>query len=236
MQIPTSKTPVSKCLDLAAYSVRMLSKFPSNEALAPFAQSLQTLAQTLQVAQASYAEAVKAILPTRVDVKYEHFLSDRRIRLTQQKAEVADGKKGGEIANKAFPGGAAPIVWLVGVSQVNEMSDLAARLASLASVWPAAAEEAQAITKCCDGYKTAIEARQDAAQTANSLRAARDTAKAAFVAKYAEITSKVSKEFPRDTLMQELFFDDVRARSTAAQADEPGAELGIDEKETPPPA
>lgn len=235
MQIPTSKTPVSKCLDLAAYSIRMLSKFPSNETLTPLAQGLQTVAETLMTAQASYAGAVKAILPTRVDVKYEHFLADRRIRLTQQKAEVADGKKGGEIANKAFPGGAAPIVWLVGVSQLNEMTDLAARLESLTTVWPAAAEEAAAISKCCDGYKTAIEARQTAAQSANTLRAARDTAKAAFVSKYAELTSKVGKEFPRDTLMQELFFDDVRARSTAAQADEPGAELGIDEKEAPAP-
>lgn len=223
MQIPTSKTPVSKCLDLATYSVRMLSKFPANAALAPLAESLQAVAETLRVAQTSYAEAVKAILPTRVDVKYEHFLSDRRIRLTQQKAEVADGKKGGEIATRAFPEGAAPIVWLVGVSQVNEMSDLAARLGTLEASWPESVSEAQAIAQCRDAYKASLEARQNAGQAANSLRAVRDVAKASFIAKYAEITSRVGKEFPRDTLMQELFFDDVRSRSTLVEADEPGA-------------
>ena len=108
MQTPTGRTPVSKCLELAAYSARMLIKFPAHAGLALFAAQMQTAAQALSDAQTAYADAVRAILPTRVDVKYENFVSDRRIRLTQQKAEMADGKKGGAIAKQGFPEGSAP--------------------------------------------------------------------------------------------------------------------------------
>ena len=56
MQAPTTKTPVSKCIDLGAYSARMLVKFPAHPALIPLAarrcrasrrrsQRLTTLAQ-----------------------------------------------------------------------------------------------------------------------------------------------------------------------------------------------
>jgi hypothetical protein len=233
MQIPTSKTPVSKCLDLAGYGTRMLVKFPANAALAPLAAKMQSISQALSNAQDAYADAVKAILPTRVDVKYENFVSDRRIRLTQQKAEMADGKKGGAIAAQGFPEGSSPIVRLVGPSQVKAMSDLAGRLAALAAVWPEASAEAQAITQFRDDYEAAIKGRNNAGQAATNLRAARDVAKESFLTAYAEITSRVSAEFPRDTAMQDLFFDDVRSRSTAAQADDPEAEPSAEGDETP---
>jgi hypothetical protein len=235
MQTPTNKTPVSKCLDLAAYSVRLLVKFPANQALAPLAEKMQSAGQVLQRAQTNYADAVKAILPTRVDVKYENFVSDRRIRLTQQKAEMADGKKGGVIATQAFPEGSAPIVRLVGESQVNEMSLLAGRLAALAPLWPEAPAESQAISQLRDSYKTAVEGRHSAGQNAKNIRAIRDVAKESFLTAYAEITKRVGAEFPRDTVMQDLFFDDVRARSTAAQADEPEAEPPAEEEPAPAP-
>lgn len=78
MQLPTTKTPVSKCLDLAGYSTRMLARFPANPALAPLGAKMASVAQALSSAQTAYADAVKAILATRVDVKYENFVSDRR--------------------------------------------------------------------------------------------------------------------------------------------------------------
>lgn len=58
---------------------------------------------------------------------------------------MADGKKGGAFATQAFPGGSAPIVRLVGPSQVKAMSDLAGRLAALAAKWrPSAPAPARA--------------------------------------------------------------------------------------------
>ena len=233
MQLPTAKTPVSKCLDLAGYSTRMLAKFPANPDLAPLGAKMASVAQALSSAQTAYADAVKAILPTRVDVKFENFVSDRRIRLTQQKAEMADGKKSGALATQAFPEGSAPIVRLVGPSQVKAMSDLAGRLAALAAIWPEAAAESQAITQFRDEYAAAIQGRDTAGQTATNLRAMRDVAKEHFLTAYAEITSRVSAEFPRDTVMQDLFFDDVRAQSAAAQADEPAAEPSAEGVEAP---
>lgn len=235
MQAPTTKTPVSKCLDLGAYSARMLVKFPAHPALVPLAAQMQSVSQALFAAQTGYADAVKAILPTRVDVKYENFVSDRRIRLTQQKAEMADGKKGGAFATHAFPEGSAPIVRLLGMSQIKGMSDLAGRLTSLASRWPEAAAEGQAITQFRDAYEAAIKGRTEAGQTSTNLRAARDVAKENFLTVYAEFMSRVAAEFPRDTAMQDLFFDDVRARSSAAQADDADAEP-IAEGGVAPPA
>ncbi len=236
MQTPTSKTPVSKCLDLAAYTTRMLAKFPGNAGLAPLAAKLQSASLALSTAQNAYADAVTAILPTRVDVKYENFVSDRRIRLTQQKAEMADGKKGGPIATQAFPEGSAPIVRLIGMSQVDEMANLSGRLAAIAGKWPEAAAEAQAITLLRHDYKTAVDGRSHAGQIATNLRAVRDVAREAFLTVYDEITSRVAAEFPRDTVMQDLFFDDVRAQSAAAQADEPAAAPTADAGATPPTA
>ena len=236
MQIPTARTPVSKCLDLAGYSTRMLGKFPQNPALAPLGAKMASAAQALSSAQTAYADAVKAILATRVDVKFENFVSDRRIRLTQQKAEMADGKKGGAIAAQSFPEGSSSIVRLVGPSQVKAMSDLAGRLAALANVWPEATAECQAITQLRDDYDVAIQGRDSAGQAATNLRAMRDAAKESFLTVYAEITSRVAAEFPRDTLMQDLFFDDVRAQSAAAQADAPEAPPVAEGGATPPTA
>jgi len=234
MQNPTKNTPVTKCLDLAGYSARMLGKFPGTPGLAPLAEKLTLAAQSLEDSQAKYAAAVKAILPTRVDVKYENFASDRRIRTTQQKAELADGKKGGAIAAQAFPEGSAPLIRLVGLSQVERMVSLEGRLAALAPLWPDALVEAKAIGQHHLAYKKAIDGRTNAGQVATNLRAVRDVAKEVFLTTYAEITSRVSAEFPRDTPMQDLFFDDVRARSAAEQADDPDDATPA-EGETPTP-
>jgi hypothetical protein len=176
---------------------------------------------------------VKAILPTRVDVKYENFVSDRRIRATQQKAELADGKKGGAIATHAFPEGSAPIVRLVGLSQVEQMVNLEGRLMALAPLWPDAPAEAKAIGQHHVDYKKAIDGRTNAGQVATNLRAVRDVAKEHFLTTYAEITSRVSAEFPRDTPMQDIFFDDVRGRSAAEQADDSAAETPAEGETTP---
>lgn len=220
MQAPDMTTPVSKCHDLGAYSVQMCSKFPKNATLTGVATQLSAATQTLADAQAHYADAVKAILPTRVDVKYENFVSDRRIRLTQQRAEIADGKKKGKFEGLAFPEGSPKITRLLGQSQVDEMIALEGRLAALAPVWPEAAAEATEIAQHHQAYQAAIHGRTKAGQDASALRAIRNVAKQGWITTYVKSQHLVEAEFPQDTTMQDLFFDEIRTKSAAAQADD----------------
>lgn len=233
MQSPSERTPVSKCLDLATYTVRMCGKFPGNATLASVASKLGTTAAALDAAQTKYASAVKAILPLRVDAKYANFVADRRIRLTQQKAEIADGKKNGAIASRLFPEGSAVIIRLLGQSQIDAMIALEGRLAAVAPVWADAAQEQQATAELRQEYATVLAARTKAGQEATALRVARDVAKDQFLTAYAEAQGLVQAEFPRDAVHQDLLFDDVRSRSAATQADEAAEEPKDD---TSPPA
>jgi len=229
MQTPTMNTPVSKCLELATYVIRMLGKFSTNVVLTALAAEMNAAKNHLAALQNDYEVAVEAILPARVDVKYENHVSDRRIRLTQQKVEIADGKKGGRIGVLVFPEGSTPITRLVGDSQIRAMSDLEGRLQSVETLWPDAAEEKTEIGKHRDNYALALKHRNDVAQNVRNKRALRQAAKEAFITKYAEVGSRVAAEFPRDTAMQDLFFDDVRSASALAQADEDESESGSSE-------
>lgn len=220
MQNPTANTTVSKCLELVAYAIRMFGKFPDNAALSAFAAELTNAKTNLADAQQQYESAVLEMLPARVDVKYENHISDRRIRQTQQKAELADGKKNGRIASLVFPDGSTPITRLVGDSQIQAMADLEGRLDSVINLWPDAAPEKADIAKYRQAYANALKYRSDVAQNVRNKRALRNAAKESFLTKYAEITSRVAAEFPRDNSMQDLFFDEARAKSALAQADD----------------
>jgi hypothetical protein len=220
MQAPTMNTPVSKCLELATYSIRMLGKFSTNAVLTALASEMAIVKDKLANTQQVYEAAVFDILPSRVDVKYENYASDRRIRLTQQKSEIVDGKKGGRIAKLVFPDGSAPITRLLGESQIQRMIDLEGLLASVEDFWSDAASEKADIAQHRIRYKAAIDLRTAAGQTSRAKRALRNAAKEAFITKYVEIISRVEAEFPRDKQMQDLFFDDVRTKSALVQADE----------------
>ncbi|UQA56199.1 hypothetical protein [Polyangium aurulentum] len=222
MRTPTMNIPVSKCLDLASHACRMFSKFPQNTVLASLTTRLEGAASALAAAQDTYEVAIKDILPSRVDVKYENYVSDRRIRLCQQKAEMADGKRGGHIASLVYPEGSATIVRLVGASQVQAMRDLEGRLAAAEAFWTEAKSEKADIEKLRASYQAALDGRQAAGQKARDLRAARDAAKEQFLTTYAEVMSRVGAEFPRDKVMQELFFDEVRTKSAVEAADQGG--------------
>ena len=229
MQSPTPKTPISKCLDLASYSACMLGKFPSHPIFVALEEKMSVEAAELAATQAEYEKAVKAILPTRVDIKYENYVSDRRIRLSQQRVEIVDGKRNGRIASLVFPGGSAPITRLVGASQVEAMIDLEGRLAAAHASWPEAEAERVELGVFRQRYQTALENRRIAAQKAQDLRAARNAAKDKFLTMYAEVMARVEAELPRDKVAQELFFDEVRTRSSLETADtnegdEPGSE------------
>ncbi|MDC3957008.1 hypothetical protein [Polyangium jinanense] len=219
MQSPMRNTPVSKCLDLASHSVCMFGKFSSHPAFVALEEKMSAGAAELAAAQAEYEKAVKAILPRRVDIKYENYLSDRRIRLSQQKIEIADSKRNGRIASLVFPEGSAPITRLVGPSQVEAMINLEGRLAAAQSLWSEAEAEKVEISAFRQRYQAALENRQNAVQKARDLRAARNAAKDKFLTMYAEVMARVQAELPRDKVTQELFFDEVRTRSALAIAD-----------------
>jgi hypothetical protein len=231
MQGVSINTPVSKCLDLAAYAARMMSKFPDNAPLVAIAAKMTAGAAELVAAQQAYEAAVDAILPARVDVKYENYVSDRRIRLTQQKAEIADGKRGGRVAGLVFPEGSATITRLLGPSQVEEMENLEGRLGSVEASWAEASAEKTDIGKARQAYQAALEGRRVAGQKARDLRAARNAAKEKFVTMYATAMSGVEGEFPRDKVTQDLFFDEVRTKSAREAADEDGEGEGAGEGE-----
>jgi hypothetical protein len=220
MQTPSMDTRVSKCIEIATHSIRMFGKFPANAVLTALAVEMTTAKDNLAAAQQHYEAAVQAILPARVDVKYENHVSDRRVRLVQQKVEIADGKKNGRIAALVFPDGSTTITKLSGDSQINAMSDLEGRLESVVSLWPDAATEKADIAKNREAYAAALKYRNDLEQIVRNKRALRNAAKEVFITKYAEIASRVAAEFPRDSVMQDLFFDEVRAKSALAEADE----------------
>lgn len=228
MQGVNMKVPVSKCIELAAFSIRMFSKFPDNAVLVALAAGLQAASDDLWNAQSAYEGALRAMIPTRVDVKFENLVSDRRIRLTQQKVEIADGKKDGRIGKALFPEGSSPITRLLGQSQVDAMKDLEGRLEATVPLWSDATSEKADIKKYRESYKTAIDGRQSAEQKAQDLLALRDAAKDRFVTKYSQTQSLVEAEFPRDKPMQELFFDEVRTKSVQEKADTPEEQTPAD--------
>lgn len=228
-QTPNANTPVSKCLDLAAFTCQMMSKFPTNTTLGTLSTKLHNAAQKLETTQNNYQKALKDILPTRVDVKFENISSDRRIRKTQQKAELA----GKNLALHAFPKGSYPITRLLGASQVEEMLALEGRLASLENTWDEAASEKQAIAKQRDDYDKALKSRSAAYQKAGAELAVRNLEKQNFLLVYEEIVHRVKAEFPGDNAMQELFFDEVRNKSSSQQAEE-AEEAGEDTAENTP--
>ncbi len=230
MQTPSMQTPVSKCLELATYSIRMFGKFPTNVVLTTLAAEMATAKTNLATAQQQYQTAVDEILPARVDVKYENHVSDRRIRLTQQRVEIADGKKRGRIAELVFEDGSAPIIRLLGDSQIKAMADLEGRLESAVTIWPDAVAEKNAIATHREAYAATLEHRRNVGQDVRNKRAMRNAMKEIYITKYAEITSRVAAEFPRDSVMQDVFFDEVRTKSALEEADANESETEGDEK------
>lgn len=219
MQTPSMDTPVSKCVELATYAVRMFGKFSTNVVLAGLAADMTAVKNHLVATQNDYEAAVQDILPARVDVKYENYVSDRRISQTRQKAEMADGKKGGRILTSVFPDGSKPITRLLGDSQITAMANLEGRLEAAVSLWPEAAAEKADIARHRESYQTALRRRDAVGQNVRDKRALRTAAKQAFILKYVEITNRVKAEFPGDDALQDLFFDEVRGKSAIAEAD-----------------
>ncbi len=224
MQLPASRTPIARCVQLAFYSGQMLSRFPQNPNLQTLAPRMDSAGAILDDVQAKYIASVKTIIRARVDVRFADWSSDNVIRMAQRAAEMADGKVGGARASKLYPNGITPIIKPMGATQVQEMRDLENRYEVLAATWPEAAAEKDKIVTARKGYEDALNARRDALQSAGNARTARDLAKEDFLGVYAEIAARVKAEFPRARKMQDLFFDDVTIAGQDTPADEPSAE------------
>ena len=101
--------------------------------------------------------------------------------------------------------------------------NLKGTLATLGAVWAGSAEELTLVEGLCTGYKTALDTRDAAWQSARNLRVARNVAKEAFLAGYLEISFKVKALYPKDKKMQDLFFDEVENEVEKDLGDEPEA-------------
>jgi hypothetical protein len=120
MQIPTSKTPISTCETASLYVETMCSKFPERPVLAGLGSSMTQARTVLVQHQGAYREAVISVLPLRVELKFVDYLSDQRIRATFQKAELADGRRGGKLCSQLFTKGLTPIIKPVGATEPRQ--------------------------------------------------------------------------------------------------------------------
>jgi hypothetical protein len=236
MQLPSSKTPIATCEASSLYAETMCSKFPERTVLIELATSLREARTALTQSQTAYRAAVLALLPLRVEVRFVDYLADLRVRRTFQKAELADGKRGGKICAQVFAKGLTPIVKPVGATEVSEMRSLEGRLEAAAAHWAEAAAEKAEITALRERYEGALVARKAGAAKAADLRAARDAVKEDFLDVFAIAAARVKTEFPRDRAMQDLFFDRINAgRSAPEDSEDPIEPVEPDEPVEPTP-
>ncbi len=212
MEIPTTKTPVAKCLTLATYSCQMMSQFSSPTDLAEFATKLSLARDKLEQAEENYQAAETNMLPARVGVMFANYAADEGVKQAHRFAELADGEARGPYVTHLFPDGTNAIVKLLGSTQIKEMRALEGRYAGLISRWNDAQNEKDKISLLRERYELALTARANALQALSDTRSARDLAKEDFLDMYAEIANRVRALFPRNRTKQDLFFDVVTER------------------------
>ncbi len=216
MQVPSEKVPVARCLALAGYSERMLGKFPLNTTLAALSGRMRTNARSLEDTEALLTRRRAEIVLLRVDLRFEDYSSDGRVRRTFKLAEIVDGRSRGRLSSQLFPDGLKAITRRFGEKQIEYMIDLELRLDAVVDIWPEAAAERDAVAEHRARYQAALQARTDKENEIRSALTARNAARVRFVEQYAEIAHRVKAEFPGDKVTPELFFDKVRTRAAAA--------------------
>ena len=205
------KTPVETCLDDAAYTICMLSKYPENTVLVELGQRLTAGRTELAQAARVVEDAEETLLVARVEVKFEDHASDEWLRRLHNQAQAADGHKGGRVSTTVFPDGLSEITRRQGPAQIKLMRDVEGRLEHMTD-WPDAPGQHAALIVRRTGYEAALQARSAAERQAKDARTARDAVKGRFLDLYAEIAGRIQAEFPRNRRMQELFFDTSRTR------------------------
>lgn len=240
MIMPNKDTPVPRCLELARHTEHMLGKFADNPRLAVLAARMRAGSGVLEAAQLAYEGEYRVLERMRIDVDFENYLSDARVRRTRKLVELEDGRARGRIAAQVFFEGSLDMSRIQGARQIEAMRTLEVRLLHVQDIWPGAAAELADITAHRTRYAAALDAREECLRRIEQLRLARDGAKERFLHLYAEIASLVQAEFPRDRKTQELFFRDAYERRPArapgnGQDEEPPGEP-IDEPPGDDPA
>jgi hypothetical protein len=211
MQLPNRKTPVWKCLGLAAFSGRMLAKHDENPILAVLGSKLDGVRGELRTAERHLEDMNEVLVLARVDVVYENHASDRWLRRLQKRAEIVDGCKGGRLYTRLFPDGAQAIIRRQGMPQVERMKLLELRMAAIQD-WPDAPAQLAELALHRSRYEAAVMARTAAEQRVESARIARNEVKERFLDTYDEIAGQIRSLFPRDRRMQDLFFDTITSK------------------------
>jgi len=233
MIMPNRDTPVPRCLELALYTEHMLGKFPDNPRLVVLSARMREGSGVLEAAHLAHENEYRVLERTRIDVDFENYLSDARVRRTRKLVELEDGHAGGRIASQVFFAGSLDMSRIQGDRQIDAMRTLEMRLRNVQDLWPGAAAELAEIVMHRSRYGAALDAREACKRRIVQLRLARDAAKERFLRLYAEIASLVQAEFPRDRKTQELFFRDAYERRPAATPDNGGGE--DDEPSDDPP-
>ena len=219
MQLPSANTPVATCGDLSVFTWSMLAKFPERVALTGLGTKVLGAADALLAAEQAYKAGSRALVTARVGVRHADLMADQGVRLTLKAVQLADGQSGKKVTPQLFPNGVTPIVRPIGSAEVAELRDLEGRLDALSGAWADAASEKAKIVALRTTYEAAIGTRRNAQQSLSDLRAARDAAREDFLDVYAEVAARVKAEFPRDRVMQDLFFDTVRVDHAADTSD-----------------
>ena len=86
MIMPDMHTAVSRCQDLALHTEQMLAKFADNPRLTALIPRIRGGSLGLEDADRAYASELRALMRLRIDVHYENYVSDRRVRRTRKQA------------------------------------------------------------------------------------------------------------------------------------------------------
>jgi hypothetical protein len=231
MQLITMATPVHKCLELAGHAVHMLAKFPENPRLGEMSRRLGDGSRTLEAAELVLQAAERAAALTRIDARFENYLSDQCMRRVKKHVEAQDARRGGRVASLVSDG-SPDFAKLQGKTQVDAMRQFELRLVGVQDIWADAPAQLAEVTAHRVRYEAALDAREQSKRAVAEARVSRNTAKERFVQLYAEIASLVKAEFPRDRHTQDLFFIDAYPQRGSNGADGDDIDDG-DEGELP---
>lgn len=233
MQLPTTRTPVARCIELGLYAQSMLSKLPEAPTLATLSDKLGVFVQALGQAQAIYTEAELKLITARAEMRFADHAANRQVRALHHTVEIADGMKKGKLAASILPEGITPVVRLVGATRVAELRTMEGRLEAAGATWAGAAGEKAKLTSARQRYDGAIAARRLAIEDVDDTRARRNAAKEQLLDAYAQVAAQVKATFPRNRQMQDLFFDQVIGRDATETAADGSEDLQLDERALP---
>ena len=215
MQHPARNTPIDRCESATRFAESAILQYVESfeppaetaDALRAQAAALLTGRVSLTAKQSEYRTAVLDAIASRVAV----LMVDLRADAVTRSAKRAVDDAGKDVAAMVFPEGVTPIVKLFGQSEVDALIALEDRILAAEGRWSEAMATHARIVEVRTRYQTALANRTTALNFASGKRALRDAAKEDFLDTYAKVASAIKGLFPRDRVMQDIFFEDVRA-------------------------